>query len=306
MATIYTHIAANKWKTAILLSLFLVFVTGVALVFGYAIGGSDSGPSAGIIAFLISIIWAFISYFASDKITLAMSGAKEVTAKEYPRLVHEVEECAITSGLPVPKVYVINDSAPNAFATGRDPKHASIVVTTGLLDKLNKVELEGVIAHEMSHIGNYDIRLMTVVVVLVGTVALLSDWFLRWSWFGGRRRDDRENDQVGAILAAVAIVLAILSPIIAQLIQLAISRKREYLADASAALLTRYPEGLANALRKISADKEPLEVANKATAHLFIANPLKNTKSGVGWFANLFNTHPPIEDRIRRLEEMAS
>jgi len=288
------------------MSLFLVFVTAVALVLGYAMGGSESGPSAGMIAFVVSIVWALVSYFASDKITLAMSGAKEVTAKEYPRLVHEVEETSITAGLPTPRIYVINDSAPNAFATGRDPKHASIAVTTGLLDKLDKAELEGVIAHEMSHIGNYDIRLMTVTVVLVGTVALLSDWFLRWSWFGGRRRDDREGDQLGAILAVVAIVLAILSPVIAQLIQLAISRKREYLADASGALLTRYPEGLASALKKISADKEPLEVANKATAHLYISNPLKNVHSGVGWFANLFNTHPPIEDRIRRLEQMAT
>jgi len=307
MATIYTHITANKWRTAILLSLFLVFVTGVALVLGYAIGGQDSGPSAGIIAFGVSIIWALVSYFASDKITLALSGAKEVTDKEYPRLVHEVEETSITAGLPIPRVYVVNESAPNAFATGRDPKHASIAVTTGLLDKLNNAELEGVIAHEMSHVGNYDIRLMTVIVVLVGTVALLSDWFLRWSFFGGRRRSsDREGgDQLGAILAVIAIILAILSPIIAQLIQLAISRKREYLADASGALLTRYPEGLASALKKIAADKEPLEVANKATAHLWIANPLKNKTGGVGWLAKMFNTHPPIEDRIKRLEQMA-
>jgi heat shock protein HtpX len=218
-----------------------------------------------------------------------------------------VENLSITAGLPKPKIYLIEDLSPNAFATGRDPEHASIAVTSGLLEKLNKVELEGVIAHELSHVGNYDIRLMTIVVVLVGIVALLSDFFLRWTWFGSRRRDGEGRGQIQMILFILAIVLAILAPLAATLIQLAISRKREFLADATGALLTRYPEGLASALEKISKDPEPLEAANKATAHLYIESPFKKGENrGQGWLVGLFNTHPPVGERVKRLREMIS
>jgi heat shock protein HtpX len=202
----------------------------------------------------------------------------------------------------MPKVYVIEDSAPNAFATGRDPGHAAVAATRGLLDKLDKSELEAVMAHEMSHVGNYDIRITTITVVLVGLVALLADLFMRWTWFGaGRRSSNRDRGGAVAILAVVAIVFAILAPLVARVIQLAVSRQREYLADASGALLCRNPDALARALAKISADPEPLEVANKATAHLYIENPLKEHGS---WLNNLFSTHPPVEDRIRLLRAM--
>jgi heat shock protein HtpX len=217
-----------------------------------------------------------------------------------------VENLSITAGISKPRIYFINDSAPNAFATGRDPNHAVICVTSGLLDKLDKTELQGVIAHEMSHIGNYDIRLMTIVVVLVGVIALLSDWFLRWTWWGGgRKRNDSEGGQLQLIMFILAIVLAILAPIIATLIKLAISRNREYLADSTGALLTRYPDGLASALEKISKDSEPLEAANKATAHLYIASPFKEDENGsISWLQSMFETHPPIKDRIKRLRGM--
>lgn len=301
----YKEIGSNKRRTALLIFFFLVFVIGLGYLLSYVFNNQ--------LILIIAVVWAIaqvlISYYYSDSITLAISGAKEVPRKEpYLDLHRVVENLSIVSGLPKPRVYVINDSAPNAFATGRDPKHASIAVTSGLLDKLNKTELEGVIAHELSHVGNYDIRLMTIVVVLVGVVALLSDFFLRWTWFGGMRRRDSDSGQLGIILLIVAIALAILAPIAATLIQLAISRKREFLADASGALLTRYPEGLAEALGKIAKDREPLEVANKATAHLYIASPFKNKddQGGRGWFAGLFDTHPPIEDRIRRLHAMIS
>jgi len=262
-----------------------------------------------VIAVIIAVVQALVSYYYSDSITLAVSGAKEVPRKEpFLDLHRAVENLSITAGLPKPKTYVINDSAPNAFATGRDPKHASIAVTSGLLDKLNKTELEGVIAHELSHVGNYDIRLMTVIVILVGVVALLSDFFLRWTWLGGRRSNSDSGGQIQLILFIIAIALAILAPIAATLIQLAISRKREFLADASGALLTRYPEGLADALEKIAKDREPLEVANKATAHLYIESPFKNKddQGGRSWFAGLFDTHPPVEERIKHLRAMIS
>ena len=210
--------------------------------------------------------------------------------------------------MPMPALYVIDDTAMNAFATGRDPQHSAICATTGILSRLNRSELEGVIAHELSHVRNYDIRLMSVVSVLVGTLALLSDWLLRMSsWGGGRRRsDDRDGNQMQVVLFLVGLVLAFLSPIIAQLIQLAISRNREFLADASGAGMTKNPEGLARALEKISMDREPLEAANKATAHLYISDPLKNTHGGVSWFANLFNTHPPVAERIKQLRALTS
>ncbi len=297
----YNQIDSNKRKTVILIGAFLVFIIGIAWVFSRALDNPFIVPVAVIFAIVMSIS----SYWYSDKITLFISGAKEVKHDENPELYHIVENLCITAGLPLPKIYIINDSAPNAFATGRDPQHAVICVTSGLLQKLKRTELEGVIAHELSHIGNYDIRLMTLIVVLVGIVALMSDFFLRWTWWGRGGRDSEKGGQIRLILFLAGIILAILSPVIATLIQLAISRKREFLADATGALLTRYPEGLARALEKISADPEPLEAANKATAHLYITNPLKEHKGKArGWFSSLFNTHPKVEERIAKLREM--
>lgn len=295
----YKEIDSNKRRTALLMGLFLIFVIGL----GYLLSYIFDNYFILVIAVVVAIVQALVSYYYSDSITLAISQAKEVPRKEPFLVLHRlVENLSITAGLPKPRIYVIDDSAPNAFATGRDPKHAAIAVTTGLLDKLDKVELEGVIAHELSHDGNYDIRLMTIVVVLVGVVALLSDFFLRYLWFGGgRRRDGDGGGQFQLILLIVGIALAILAPIAATLIQLAISRKREYLADASGALLTRYPEGLASALEKIAADKEPLEVANRATAHLYIESPIKGKN-----ILALFSTHPPVADRIKKLRAMIS
>lgn len=297
---IYSQINSNKLKTWIIISLFIVFVTTLMYVYGNA---SGYGLSFVGIALIISGLMSFASYYYSDKIVLGMSKAKQIKKNDFPEFFRIVENLCIGAGIPMPKVYVIDDSAPNAFATGRDPQHAVVCATTGILQKLNKTELEGVIAHELSHIKNFDIRLMAVVVVLVGLVALLADFFMRSLWFGGNRRDDRGGSNTQGIFLIIGIVLAILSPIIATLIQLAVSRKREFLADASGALLTRYPEGLASALEKIGKDKEPLEVANNATAHLYIANPFKGKISG-NWFANLFNTHPPIEERIKILRSM--
>lgn len=263
------------------------------------------GKGGFILALLVSLAMAVSGYYYSDKIVLAISRARPVTREEFPYLYHTVEGLAIAAGIPTPRCYVIEDTAPNAFATGRNPKNAVICVTTGLLQKMNRLELEGVVAHEMSHIKNYDVLLQTVAVVMVGIVALLSDWLLRSFWWGGGRRRSRQGKdggQAGVILLVVALVLAILSPLIAQLLQLAISRRREFLADASGAMLTRYPAGLASALRKIAADPEPLEAANKATAHLYIVNPLKNVGGRVN---KLFSTHPPIEERIAALEKMS-
>jgi len=300
----YKEIDSNKRRTTLLIGFFLVFVIGL----GYLLSWVFNNQFILVIAVIIAVVQALVSYYYSDSITLVVSGAKEVPRKEpFLNLHRVVENLAIAGGLPKPKIYLIKDSAPNAFATGRDPKHASIAVTSGLLDKLNKNELEGVIAHELSHVGNYDIRLMTVVVVLVGVVALLSDFFLRWTWFGGgRRRDSEGGGQLQLILFIVAIAMAILAPLAATLIQLAISRKREYLADASGTLLTRYPEGLASALEKIAKDREPLEVANKATAHLYIESPFKESSHNRGWLSGLFETHPPVEERIKKIRAMIS
>lgn len=297
----YTHIAKNKRNSILLIFVFLILIIGL----GYGFSYYYNNPAILLFAVVFSSISAFVSYFFSDSITLALSEAKEVDRKSAPELFRLVENLTIAAGLPMPRLYIIEDTAMNAFATGRDPKHAVVCVTTGILQRLERTELEGVIAHELSHIGNYDIRMMTLVVVLVGTITLLADWFLRFSLFGGDRRDSREGGNAGAILMIIGLVLALLSPIIATLIKLAVSRQREYLADSSGALLTRYPEGLARALEKISADHEPLEAANKATAHLYIANPLKDHKGdSVGKFASLFNTHPPIAERVKRLREM--
>lgn len=294
----YTEISKNKTYSVLLIFIFLLVIIGLGFVFSQAYGA----PEILFFAVIFSSVSAFISYFFSDKITLAISGAHEINLQSNPELYRIVENLTITAGLPMPRVYVIEDTALNAFATGRNPKHAVICATTGLLQKLNKTELEGVLAHELSHIGNYDIRFMTLVVVLVGIVTLLADWMLRMSFFG---RKSSDNNNGNAIFLLIGVGLAILSPIVATLIKLAVSRKREFLADASGALLTRYPEGLASALEKIAADHEPLEAANKATAHLYIANPLKDhEKDSQGWFASLFNTHPPIEERIKRLREM--
>lgn len=296
----YTEISKNKTYSVLLIFIFLLVIIGLGFVFSQAYGA----PEILFFAVIFSSVSAFVSYFFSDKITLAISGAHEISLQSNPELYRIVENLTITAGLPMPRIYVIEDTALNAFATGRNPKHAVICATTGLLQKLNKTELEGVLAHELSHIGNYDIRFMTLVVVLVGIVTLLADWMLRMSFFG---RKSSDNNNGNAIFLLIGIGLAILSPIVATLIKLAVSRKREFLADASGALLTRYPEGLASALEKIAADHEPLEAANKATAHLYIANPLKDhEKDSQGWFASLFNTHPPIEERIKRLREMGS
>jgi len=257
--------------------------------------------SSGILygAVIFSILMSFGSYWWSDKIVLAMSGAKELNHENNREVYHLVENLCITAGLPLPKIYLIEDSAPNAFATGRDPQHGVICLTSGIIQKLEKTELEGVIAHELSHIGNRDILLSTVVVVLVGFVTLLADWFRHFTFWGGRSRDNEGGGQLRLILMVAAIILSILAPIAAILMQLAISRKREFLADASGALLTRYPDGLARALEKISADPEKLEAANRATAHLYIANPFKGKK-----LTKLFMTHPPIEERIKALRGM--
>ncbi|MBI5411690.1 M48 family metalloprotease [Candidatus Peregrinibacteria bacterium] len=295
----YNAIAANKRRTWILMLLFVGFFLGLGYVYGRATMEGQEGGVSGLTIFgVVAIVYALISYYGSGKLTLALAHAKEANRQEFFHLYNAVENLSIASGLPMPKIYVIDDTAPNAFATGRDPKHAVVAVTTGLLTKLDKSELEGVIAHELSHIQNYDIRLQSIVVALIGLIALLSDIFLR-NFLWGRRRSD--NDRGNGAFVLIGIALAILSPIIAKLIGLAVSRQREFLADASGAMLTRYPEGLAQALQKISADQEPLEVANQATAHLYFANPFKD-QHGMKWLHRLFNTHPPVEDRIKRLQ----
>jgi len=299
----YEQISRNKWKSAALVAFFFAFIFVLTWFFEYVTGWGKGGLA---LAVLVAMGTAAVGYYSSDKIVLGISRAKPVTKEEYPYLYNVVEGLAIAAGVPAPKCYVIDDTAPNAFAAGRKPETAVICVTTGLLQKLDRVELEGVVAHEMSHIRNYDVRLQTLVVVMAGVVALLSDWMLRsFMWGGGRRRRGRSGSGGGeGVLALVGLALAVLSPFIATIIQLAVSRKREFLADASSAELTRYPAGLASALRKISADAEPLEAANKATAHLYIVNPLKNLKGGNSGLNRLFSTHPPIEERIAALERM--
>lgn len=298
MATLYTHQGENVRKTWILVSLFFVIVIGLGWLFSYIYN------SPGILYFAVffSIVMNIVGYWYSDKIVLSMSDARPVAREENRELYTIVENLAITAGLPLPKIFIINDLAPNAFATGRDKEHAVVAVTSGLLAILNKTELEGVIAHELSHVGNRDMLLSTVVVVLVGFVSILSNMFLRAQMWGGSRSNDRDdNNGVRAVLVIVGIVLSILSPIIATLMQLAISRKREFLADASGALLTRYPEGLASALEKISAYSKPMIRANNAMAHLFISDPFDGKKSAIN---KLFQTHPPVEERIKILREM--
>lgn len=296
----YEQIASNINKTRLLMGLFIALVALLGYVFGEVSGAGWSGLA---FALILSAAMSFASYYYSDRIVLAISRARPVTKDEYPYLWNTVEGLAIAAGIPAPRPYVIDDTAMNAFATGRDPEHAAIVVTTGLLSKLNRQELEGVVAHEMSHIRNRDILLASVTVVLVGVAALLSDWMMRSFWWGGsrRRRDRSGHGQAAAVVAVIALVLAVLAPVAAQLIRFAISRKREFLADADGALLTRYPPGLADALEKIAADTEPLEAANRATAHLYIVNPLKDARGRASY---LYSTHPPIEERIARLRSM--
>jgi len=297
---IYQEISSNKRNSVFLMMIFIAVLIGIGYVFSMAQG--DNTYSGVWIAITISLGMTAISYFQGDKIALWTSGAQPMTHADNEYAYHIVENLCIADGIPTPKVYLIEDSAINAFATGRKPQLASIALTRGALEKLTKEELEGVIAHELSHVKNLDIRFMMLVAVLVGAISILSNIFLRSRWFmGGRRSNDRESGNIGAIFMIVGIVLAILSPLIAELIKLAISRRREYLADASGALLTRYPEGLASALAKIAADNQPLRAASPATAHLFIANPFSGKK-----ISSLFSTHPPIEERIKRLRTMGN
>lgn len=297
--SVYDAIAANRRRTVVLVVVFAALV----VLLGYLLGevfAQGSGLLVLPFALALSGVSAAGSYFVGDRVVLGISGAREVSEREEPVLHHVVDALAIGAGLPKPRLHIIEDTAPNAFATGRDPRHASVAVTRGLLQKLDRSELEGVLAHELSHVGNADIRVLLLAAVLLGMVALLADWLFRALWWRPRHRQ-RGRGEAAGIVGLLAILLAVLAPIIAQLIRLAVSREREYLADASAALLTRYPPGLASALRKIAADLEPLEVANKMTAPLYFANPLKDAPA---FLDSLFDTHPPIAERIKRLEAM--
>jgi heat shock protein HtpX len=307
--TFRERIARNRRNSLLLIALFLAFITLFGYVIGFALLGDPTRALVGLaLALVVGVVAGLISYFAGDKMVLAASRAREITHDDAPVLFNVVEEMSIASGLPMPKVYIVDDSAPNAFATGRDPEHATVAVTSGLLEKLDRDELQGVIAHEMSHVANFDIRYSMLVGILVGTTVLISDFFLRGLWFGGGgrgggRRGGDGGGQLQIIMLLVAIVLAILAPLFARLLQLSISRQREFLADATAVRLTRNPKGLADALQKISGDREILEVANRATAHLYIVNPIKRfEKRSKG----LFSTHPPIEERIKILRALES
>jgi len=298
--TFYSQAGVNIRKTWFLMTVVLILVIGL----GWLLSFIFNEQWILIVAVSFAVFQSFLSYWNSDKIILSLSQAQDPIRKEdNPELYRIVENLTITAGLPMPKIYIINDVSPNAFATGRDPQHAIVCVTRGLLDKLEKVELEGVISHELSHIGNRDILLCSVIVVLVGMISLLSHWMLRGMSFGGGRRRNDDNGYLGLILMLVGLAAAILAPLAAVLIQLAISRKREFLADATGSLLTRYPEGLARALEKISSDPVPLRTANQATAHLFIADPLKLKRTN--WLTKLWLTHPPVEERIKILRQMS-
>jgi heat shock protein HtpX len=304
--TFYDQIAANR-RNSFLLALAVVLILGaLGFSIGYALTGElGGGLGTTLFAIAIGLLMSLGSYFAGDQLVLTASAAKEVDEASAPQLFNVVREMTLAANIPMPRVYVIDDSAPNAFATGRDPAHASLAITTGLLQKLDREELQGVIGHEMSHIRNLDIRFSLIVGVLVGSIALLSDFFLRWTWWGGgpRSRSNRDSGGGGlqAVMMVVAIVLAVLAPIAARLVQLAVSRQREYLADASSVDLTRNPAGIERALVKIAEDQEVLEVANRATQHLYFTNPIKKFEQRS---ANLFSTHPAIVDRINRLREL--
>jgi len=310
--TFYEEISKNKWKSALLVSAFIAFVVALGFFVGYALGSWEAAIIGLIIATIIATIMALVSYYNSDKIALATSGARPVTREEYPYYVNTVEGLAIAAGLPAPRTYIIDTPAMNAFATGRDPEHSAVAVTTGLLEQCNRLELEGVLAHEMSHIRNYDIRLMCMVVVLVGLVVIFAEVMLRVFIFGGGRgRRDGGMGGEGAgwlylVILVVGLLFLILSPVIAQLLQLSISRKREYLADANGAMLTRYPEGLAGALEKLSTQAKPFDRASKATAHLFIVQPFRKEAHQKRLSkSSMWDTHPPIEERIKRLRAMS-
>lgn len=295
---LYHNSAVNKRRTWFLMTGFFLLV----ILIGYVVSWYFDSPIILVVAVLFSTISSVISYWWSDKIVLQMSGAKLVDHDNGREIYHLVENLCITAGLPLPKIYIIEDSAPNAFATGRDPQHAALALTTGILAKLEKIELEGVIAHELSHIGNRDILISTIATVLVGTVILIVDWSSRSALFGRGRDDNREGGGIGLI---VIILLSILAPLSAKLLQMAVSRKREFTADADGALLTRYPEGLASALEKISADPDELEVANRATAHMFIVSPFQGEREKkVNWLSKAFMTHPPVAERIAKLRGM--
>ena len=300
----YEQIAANKRKTFFLVALFVVLTFLVGAAFVFFLKGGVVGL---VIVAIIVIVGSVISYYNSDKVALAMSRAKPADPVEYARYHNLVEGLCIASGLPKPRLYIVEDDAPNAFSTGRNPKHAAVAVTTGLLAKMNRVELEGVLAHELSHIRNYDVLVMTLAVTMVGIIALLSDFFLRFMfWTGGRgSRDNNNGGILGGILALFGFILLIFAPIIASLMQFAVSRKREYLADASGVQMTRYPPGLISALEKLKDDTTSIHTASKATAHLWIEEPLdKESKKGPNKLNHLFDTHPPIDDRIAALEAM--
>jgi len=297
MATLYTQADLNTRKTWFLLTGFLVFIIAIGWLFSYALNDT----TILYVAIFISIFSSFGSYWWSDKIVLAMYRANPIEKKDNPELYRLVENLCITAGLPIPKIYILPEAQPNAFATGRNAKHAVVAVTQGLLQRLDKTELQGVLAHELSHIGNKDMLLSTIVAILAGVIAILANMFLRVGSFGGHRNSD--DNRGGAIFMILGIVAALLAPIAASMVQLAISRKREFLADADGALLTRYPEGLASALEKISQDPTPMRVKNEATASLFIDSPHKG-KQKTNWFVKLFMTHPPIEERISALRGM--
>jgi len=302
---VYEQISANKRKTVLLIFLFVLLLSAVGLAVDYFLRGGVVGI---VIVAIIVTASSFVSYFNSDKVALRMAHARPADPVEYARYHNLVEGLCIASGLPKPRLYIVDDSAPNAFSTGRNPKHAAIAVTTGLLEKMNRVELEGVLAHELSHIRNYDVLVMTLAVTMVGIIALLSDFFLRiMFWTGGRggRDDDSGNNPLGIVFAILGFVLLIFAPIIAALMQMAVSRRREYLADASGVLLTRYPPGLISALEKLKDDHTSTHFASKATAHLWIEEPLdKESNRGDTRWNHLFDTHPPIDDRIHALEQM--
>jgi len=305
VATFYDQIGQNK-RNSVLLALLVIVILGVlGLFIGWAVTGDPRAALPSTIgAIVIGLIASLVSYFAGDAIVLGVSGAKEVDAQSAPQLINVVREMSIAANVPMPKVYIIDDTAPNAFATGRDPKHASVAITVGLLQKLDREELQGVLAHELSHVRNYDIRFSLMVGVLVGSIALIADFFLRFTFWGGTRRSRRDSEGGGgfqALILIIALALAVIAPIIARLVQLAISRQREFLADASGVELTRNPVGLEQALAKIALDQEPLEVANRATQHLYFENPIKGVS---GRTSNMFSTHPPVMDRINRLRAL--
>lgn len=299
---IYSQITANKLRSMLIIGIFMAMLSGF-----FYLMGQFNGDGAGylLFGFGISLVTGFSSYFYSDKLVLTMAGAKPASKEEYFDYYTVTENLAIAAGIPMPKLYVIHDEAPNAFATGRNPQHAVVAASTGLLKRLDRSEIEGVIAHELSHIRNYDILVMTIVSVLVGTVAYAVDFATRMMWFGGGSSNDDRDSKSGLIGVALMLVLIIVMPIVATLIQFAVSRKREYLADASGALLTRNPEGLASALVKIAADSHQMKHATPATAHMYISNPFKKGTRASNWLTNLFSTHPPVEERIRILREMA-